>query len=83
MKIALDYDGTFTRDPAFWMQFIHNAKAQGHEVKILTMRFKSEPIEHAIPCDIIYTGRKAKRAFFRDADIFIDDQPEFLLMDAA
>lgn len=32
MKLALDYDGTYTRDPDLWDTFI--AAAQGHRIDI-------------------------------------------------
>jgi hypothetical protein len=38
MKIALDYDGTYTVDPQFWEDFITLAKVRGHEVVCVTKR---------------------------------------------
>lgn len=80
MKIALDYDGTFTVDPVFWLAFIHAAQRRNHTVKIVTMRYPFEPID-PVPCEVIYTGRKAKRAFWPEAHIWIDDMPELLFKD--
>jgi hypothetical protein len=80
MVIALDYDGTFTADPALWNDFIRLALCQGHEVKIVTMRYPHETVEGA-PVDVVYTSRKAKKAAFA-ADIWIDDAPHWVYMDS-
>lgn len=82
MNIALDYDGTYTRDPEMWDKFIILAEKMGHEVVCLTMRHPSEPVAMKIPIRIIYTARKAK-ALFYNADIWIDDMPQLLFADAA
>jgi peptidoglycan/xylan/chitin deacetylase (PgdA/CDA1 family) len=79
--IALDYDGTYTADPAMWDAYIKIAKARGHEVLIATMRFESEPV-NVKGVRVIYTGRKAKAPFLRDLGIepaiWIDDNPCFI-----
>ncbi len=77
MNIALDYDGTYTRDPELWNAFIRAAEANGHHVTCVTMRYPEEAIDMPIP--VIYTSRQAKMGFF-SADIWIDDQPHFLVM---
>jgi len=80
MLIALDYDGTYTEDPELWDRFIDDAKRNGHDVKILTMRYPHEAIIlHGV--DIIYTGRKAKYKFI-PADIYIDNEPSRLFYDS-
>lgn len=92
MKIALDYDGTYTADPTLWLRFILDAHAYGHEVSIVTMRFLSEarnggaeaaPIDArltALRVPIICTARQAKRAFCENIgqrfDVWIDDNPQ-------
>lgn len=85
MLIALDYDGTSTKSPAFWDLFCAMAKETGNEVICFTMRYPSEPTK--MPCQIVYTGRKAKAKFVADngykVDIWIDDDPLFLIEDAA
>lgn len=78
MKIALDYDGT-SADPAMWDQFILNALESGHEVHCVTMRYPTEPIAMSIP--VFYTSRKAKASAF-NADVWIDDKPQWLLNDS-
>lgn len=79
MRIALDYDGTYTRDPAMWDRFIADAVANGHLVVCVTMRHPHEPIQ--MPCEVVYTGRKAKAAFW-PADVYIDDKPHWLFTDS-
>jgi hypothetical protein len=64
--------GTYTQDPDFWNQVIKMAQQRGHEIKCVTMRFPDAPID--VPCE-------AKRKFYQ-ADVWIDDQPYFVDMDA-
>lgn len=84
MRIALDYDGTYTADPALWYTLILAARQCGHEVVCITMRYPTEPIE--VPVPVIYTSRQAKVAFMEErgekVDIWIDDSPHWLLNDA-
>ncbi len=42
MRIALDFDRTFTRDPGFWLTVISEAEASGHEVVIVTARCETK-----------------------------------------
>lgn len=81
LHIALDYDGTYTADPQLWDEFIKFARLRGHIVKILTMRYQNykETVKEP-PCEVIYTGRKAKESFYL-ADIWIDDQPRLIVND--
>lgn len=80
MLIALDYDKTYTADPALWDDFIQSAQDRGHVVKIVTMR---RPDEAIIEClvDVVYTSRKAK-ATIVNADIWIDDNPVWVYQDS-
>lgn len=78
MKIGLDYDGTYTRDPSFWDKFILLAQEHGHDVICDTKR---EP-ECGVPglsVPIVYSSRKAKNAAVAAAghqvDVWIDDEP--------
>lgn len=81
LHIALDYDGTYTRDPKLWDSFIAQAQERGHVVTIVTMRYQNykETIKDA-PCEVIYTGRQAKQGKYL-ADIWIDDQPHLITSD--
>ena len=85
MRIALDYDNTYTADPPLWDLFITQPAQRGHQVVCVTMRHPHEPAPIA-NCDILYTGRKAKRAWASslgmEFDIWIDDSPEYILRDA-
>lgn len=78
MKIALDFDGTFTADPHLWSLFIFNARNAGHEVRIVTMRCRIKdginwsavwsdmPTRlHDAPCEVIWCDGHAKREWCR------------------
>lgn len=84
MIVCIDYDQTYTADKRLWDAFIQNAKERGHRVVCATMRFETEPI--SIPCEVVYTCRKAKAPFLESKgirpDIFIDDTPQFLFRDS-
>jgi hypothetical protein len=85
MKIALDWDGTVTRDVGFWEVFVLMCKNHGHDVRIVTLRHErqidDDMRKFGIP--IICTSNKQKRDHLREiewfADIFIDDSPEFIV----
>lgn len=87
MKIALDYDGTYSADPLMWDRFIHHAWSCGHEVRIVTARDERfdrtsalAELEQRIP--VIYCRGVAKQWYlthFGDGfvpDIWIDDRPQ-------
>lgn len=82
MKIALDYDGTYTRDPVFWGSFISQCRGHGHEVRIVTARTEAM-IDFDVGLPIIACGFVPKRTFCNQLgwfpDIWIDDQPEFIV----
>lgn len=80
MRIALDYDKTYTADSALWGGFIRDALARGHSVFIVTMRMPSEPVEE-VGVPVVYTARKAKASIV-EADIWIDDCPQYIFEDA-
>lgn len=89
MKIALDYDGTFTADPALWRRFCAHARNAGHEVRIVTMRDRDgleEVQQQAGPWvdGIILTDGKQKRAEACAQGyiphVWIDDCPESIPM---
>lgn len=85
MNIALDYDGTYTRDPELWDTFVSGAGARGHDVFMVTMRYPHEEIKG--PCRVIYTSRQAKLPFVSElgivVHIWIDDKPHFIYDGAA
>jgi len=86
MVIGLDYDGTITEDRAFWFAFYYQARACGHEVVVVTMRYENEVIDD-FPAMIYYTGRKAKRPWCEsnglNIDVWIDDNPHWVDQDSA
>jgi hypothetical protein len=89
MKIALDWDGTFTRDPNLWYHFMGMCKAMGHDIRIVTLRTPAMAIDwgnellpaYRIP--VIYTSNVQKREYCDSIDwhpdIWIDDSPEFIV----
>ena len=86
MRIALDYDRTYTADPAFWDYFIGHAFMCGHDVRIVTIRDERHDrtapliaLEERLP--VIYTRGVAKAFWCLHhaqwvPDIYIDDKPE-------
>lgn len=87
MIIALDYDGTYTADPDLWDAFVAGAQAKVHEVHMVTMRHESEPVRTGVMMNRIhYTDRKGKLAYMAakgiQVQIWIDDQPRFILLAA-
>jgi hypothetical protein len=88
MLIALDYDHTYTADKELWNKFILDAKMRGHKVVCFTMRFDNvEERLYAMPVDVYYTERKAKKVWAEAkgflVDIWIDDKPAWLFEDAS
>lgn len=83
MKIALDYDQTFTADPELWTPFVRTALARGHAVAFVTFRrddcHNSDIQEDAamLGIDIVYCSGKQKSHCYQ-ADIWIDDSPELI-----
>ncbi len=87
MLIALDYDGTYTRDPAMWDAFIASARSSGHSVICATMRTEEEAAEVVQNLGgkvdrIICTSRKAKARYLADLgvtpNVWIDDNPMWI-----
>lgn len=83
MKIALDYDGTYTADPPLWDRFIRWARLGGHKVYIVTMRHAKDDTIDSIPegvNGVVYCdgGRKktVTESLGIDIAIWIDDNPE-------
>lgn len=83
MKIALDYDGTFTRDPGFWRGVALAAMDQGHDIRIVTARdITHDNIDDRVPgIPVIYCNGVAKRFYCHhfahfDPHVWIDDKPE-------
>lgn len=91
MRIALDFDGTYTLDPDFWNAFIVNALANGHDVFMVTFRndlFDTSSelrwIGHTLKIKVYFTRGVAKRWWCLhhgpgEVDVWIDDTPEAIL----
>lgn len=87
MNIALDFDDTYTRDPAFWDKFIADAKERGHDIRIVTFRKSTmtdpalDYLARSIP--VIFTEYTQKREWCNRVgfivDVWIDDSPEFIV----
>lgn len=86
MRVALDYDGTYTAAPRVWNAFISAMESEGHEVVCVTMR-RPEEGAPGIPCKVVFTSRLAKARAMADrgepVDIWIDDQPGWIYRDSA
>lgn len=88
MRIALDYDGTYNRDPQMWDNFIRMAQKEGHEVVVVTFRDRIldwcpdlAHLESGMNVRLYCTGGVAKlwwMSHFGDSipDIWIDDNPK-------
>lgn len=98
MKIALDYDGTYTHDPELWLMFVIQAQHHGHDIRVVTMRYPSEqqggahagamdPRLEALGVPFIFTSREAKApvtaALGFVPDVWIDDNPQAVHQSAA
>lgn len=90
MRIALDFDDTFTRDPKLWLAFIYRALSRKHDIRVVTFRNKDGDnsdiagiMTGLIP--VLYTGGKRKRQYCYEqgfiVDVWIDDMPEVIVED--
>lgn len=84
MKIALDYDRTYTADPEFWNMVCATACDYDHEIRIVTARHQTKDnIDEKLPHymrTVIYCDGVAKQWFCHhvaewEPDIWIDDKP--------
>lgn len=81
MNIALDYDHTFTEDPALWDFFVGMCLHRGHHVFVVTARHSHEVLELEVPhgVRVIFTGRRMKEKHCLGEgvkiDVWIDDMP--------
>lgn len=81
MKIALDYDDTFTLDRASWRKAVKALQMNpSTSVTFVTARMKSGENKdihqdaQAMGIDIVFCNRKPKQECFK-ADVWIDDKP--------
>ena len=93
MKLALDYDDTYTKDPLLWNWFAAEALKRGHQVYCVSARGNQHMDDPKMtigrvigPENCFGTGLRPKRAFMRDVhkikiDVWIDDMPEYIVDD--
>jgi hypothetical protein len=87
MRIAIDYDGTWDRDPEAFLAVALAFRDAGHEVVMVTVRSErrpGSPLPSVPPWITVYaTGLAPKRAHMEElgieVDIWIDDQPEWIV----
>lgn len=92
MKIALDYDNTYTAATKLWDAFVKDAISKNHAVRIVTYRSPTSDNDSLISAakrmgvKVMYTSGTAKRKHCSDKgwepDIWIDDKPESILEDS-
>lgn len=91
MKIALDFDDTYTRDPQLWDMFIMHAQRYGHDIRIVTFRSDNGNNDDVIAVSngwnipVLFTGGVRKRQYCYEqgfmVDVWIDDMPEIIVED--
>ena len=84
MNIALDWDGTVTKDEPFWRRFAENAQASGHRVYVVTKRYSYESVYLLDDVEVIYCDRRVKAAVMNEKniriDVWIDNDPGGIIM---
>jgi hypothetical protein len=85
MVFAIDFDGTFDRDPELFRQFAQLLRSRGHTVVCVTSRsagFGDEVERMVGDVPVVYAGNVWKRQAARTAgylvNIWIDDLPEYV-----
>ena len=90
MNISIDFDDTYTRDPALWNAFIMQAKASGHNVYCVTARSFRQDREvldsigkYVGESNCYFTAMQGKRAYMNEQKIiihvWIDDMPDMIV----
>jgi hypothetical protein len=91
MRIALDFDETFTKDPPLWLAFIELAEHQAHYVAIVTIRdehhdginWSAVNLINGAPCPVIWCDGHPKKEFCEAMgekfDVWIDDNPHSIV----
>ena len=90
MNISLDFDDTYTRDPAFWNSFIVGARGRGHHVYLVTARTPEQGQEVLDTVGKIlgkeycfFTSMQGKKKYMWAQkiriDVWIDDMPEMIV----
>ena len=90
LKIAIDYDDTWTAAPELFSIFVQMAAALGHEVFLVTSRpghgmekIDSNKLPSHLRSRVFYAAGTAKRTFMQrygiEIDIWIDDKPDYIV----
>ena len=90
LTFAIDYDDTFSADPALWREFIALAERRHHRCYVVTCRRDTEENRDDIINETglpkwrhVFTGLSAKRWFCEQKqikiDIWIDNDPSCIL----
>ena len=80
LLIALDFDGTYTADPALWHGLVRAAGRAGHRVTLVTVRAPNggndypESAAKLMGIPLVRTDGKSKRSAIT-ADVWIDAMP--------
>jgi hypothetical protein len=92
LNLSIDYDETYTRDPAAWNEFIDLMQSNGHNVYCVTLRHdktEGKPVREALAKRVdglFFTNRQAKKDFMAERgiriDVWVDDNPAFILTNA-
>lgn len=88
MRIAIDYDGTFSKDPRAFFDALQIFREAGHAILGVTCRhpeMKSDVHSlYFLAChQVIYTSGEFKKEFVEakglSIDVWIDDAPEMII----
>lgn len=91
MRIAIDYDDTYTLAPDEWDHVILLFKVWGHDIRCVTARSSTEDrtealvqLERRIP--VIYCNGVAKESVCRflgwEPQVWVDDKPRSVIEDS-
>ncbi len=86
MNISLDFDDTYTRDPALWNVFIQDCIVRGHNVYVVTARSPEQRKEvmesvgiRVGESRVYFTSMQSKKNYMWKQgiriDVWIDDNP--------
>lgn len=88
INIAIDFDGTFTANPALFCQLIGMMLKYGADVRLVTFRFSTGNNSdiytwaERFNVPVIFTEGEQKQTFCEgvgwEPDIWIDDDPRFI-----
>lgn len=88
MKIAIDYDLTYTVDPGFWDAVVKLGRKRGHEFVCITARSEPPSVDRGeivpkLPIVLSPRGYKqdAAKAAGHRIDVWIDDTPGLIQPD--